>query len=75
VVVEQVVHDAVTEISGPYLAWLRVGDYEADRGAWLVSAGIQLGVQLHKVALHIELKGQCTPAAALVAAAVEVGLH
>ncbi|MCY1427655.1 hypothetical protein D9M71_435120 [compost metagenome] len=75
VVVQQVVHDAIAEVGRPDLPRLRVGDHEADGGAGLVGAIGQLGMQLHEVALQVELEGQCAPAAALVAPAVQIGLH
>ncbi|MNG11453.1 hypothetical protein D3C84_949980 [compost metagenome] len=74
-VVEQVVDDAIAEVGGPDLPRLRVGDHEADGGPGLVGTLDQLGMQLHEVALQVELEGQCAPAATLVAPAVQVSLH
>jgi len=74
-VVEQVMHDAVAKACCPHLARLGVGDDEAHAAAGLVGAGAQFVVQLPKVVLGLGLEGHRTGAVALVAAAVEPGLH
>ena len=58
VVVEQVVHDAIAEVGGPYLARFRARDDETDRAAGRIAAAAQLVVQLDQVALAIDFEGE-----------------
>jgi len=71
--VEQVVHDAVAELGGPYFAHLGPGDDKADRGAGPIGAGLQLVVQRGEVVFELLFEGQRAGAVAFGAAAVEVG--
>ena len=75
VVVQQVMHDAVAEACSPYLAWLGVGDDEADGAPWLVGARGQFFIKLKQVVLGVVFEGHGTGAGALGATAIEVGLH
>jgi len=75
VVVQQVVHDAVAEVSRPNLAWLGPGDDKADRAAGLVVAADQLVMQLAQVAFQAGLERDGAGAVALVAPAVDEGGH
>lgn len=64
-VVEQVMHDAVTKLSRPDLAHLRVFDHETHTRAWPVLTGHQLVVHIHQIALQALLKRQGAGAVAL----------
>ena len=71
-VVQQVVHDPITEIGRPHLACFRARDDKADRAAGLIRAVLQLVVQFDQVALQVLLKHQGAGGIAFAAAAVEI---
>ena len=73
-VVQQVMHHAVTEISGPDLAHLGVLDHKADGLAGLVRACVQLVIQIHQVSLKSFLKRQGVEGVALGFSTVKVSL-
>lgn len=73
-VVQQVVHNPVTEISGPDLAHLGVLNHKADGLAGLVRACVQLVIQIHQVSLKSFLKRQGVEGVALGFSTVKVSL-
>lgn len=53
---EQMVDDSVAEIRGPDLAELRIGNGEANGGAWLVTMAFQFTAQFQELRFKMHFK-------------------
>lgn len=74
-VIEQVMDDAVTEISGPYLAGLGSGDDKTNRAAGAVLTAAQFIVQVDQIGFQPLFKRQGTGGISLRNPTVQVGLN
>src|ERR1022692_1774777 len=73
-IANDVMNDAVPEISGPYFTDLRIIHDEGQAAADLISAVLQFAIKLDQVRFKAALKPQLIKRVPLAATAIEIGI-